>query len=743
MKKVYRTVFSALSAGLLITALSTQAQAQESKDSTQAGTDDALLLIVDDLGVEDLLNMKVTVASKKEERLADAPGSITAYLDRDIEKFGYYTLADLASITPGFSAFKGLNEEAFETRGQYTSGGFANNKHVVLIDGIPVYNARANMAPSDEILPLIGAQRVEFLRGPGSALYGVGAFNGVVNIISKDLEKEGTKIESKFSLGNYDFKKRFMTNIIHKSSEGTAKFSMGYFGKDATRQYLGNGLRQDETSKYNDDKSSIFINTSYKLSESALKGTSLGLIYQRKNHGLGEWWMDQQNQTYQFTSHTWEQIIPYLRYERKLTDKLTLNTYLKGNMSTEKYVGSNGWQAALYWSGAGLSAFNIRVFETEFFGEGKYEFSKKVSAVLGVNYVNKYGSGAPENYVYYVKKDQSTLYNYDDAFSARTSTYRTYSNFGQVQANLDLLKGLNITAGYRMDMGRVLSAKDNSVTNKYDQFSPRIAVVQKVTDGLNLKLMYGAALRAPQIAEVGGNEEAKGILQTKEKNDVANVPNLKAETIKNYEAAVTYSKGKINASGTIFSNTTNDALYRGVTPIVAQPITQNINGQIMASGFELDLTVIPVKNLKVGANFSRAKATMPQVYSGKDTIAGGDSYNVPTDKINGTVTYSCFAPVKFSVSLIARHIQSYRVGGYTPWRGSNPGGTAKDMNTVYGGMNLVDMNTIVEVTKNVSLEFQVRNLFDVEYRTPAFFASRQLNVPGARRSFLFTVAYKF
>lgn len=750
MKKIYLLALS-LSSVLLARA---QEEAVDPAPPAEevAEVSDTLLSVEDEmlleLDLDFLLDMEVTVASKSAEKISDAPASITAYSSDDIEKLGYYTLADLASITPGYSAPKGLNVSQFETRGQYTSGGFDNNKHLILVDGIPVYNARANMASSEEVLPLLGFQRVEFLRGPGSALYGIGAFNGVVNVVSKEREENGTDVEGKISLGNYDAKRRVMFNVVNKSDAGIAKVSAGYYSKNSTFQELGDGSNPDALATYNDYSTSIYLNGSFKLTQSALRGLTTGIIYQKRESGLGEWWMDQQNQTYPFTESQFEQVIPYLRYERELSDKLTVNTYLKKNFSYEKYAGSNGWQAALYWSGAGLSFFKYDVNETEYFGELRYKANDKLNVVGGVNVVSRFGTGAPNSYIYYVLKNQGTLYDYSSDFSKRTSTYNTYSVFGQGQYKVDFLEGLNITAGARLDMGRVNAADGGEVTNKYDQISPRVALVQKLTQHINFKAMYGKALRAPMIKEVGGNEEARSILlndpDPDKIADAVNVPELGAETIDNIEASLLYSNSRVSGSVTGFMNFTNNALYRGQTS-GGQAITQNISGTIEARGIEVEVSGIPLATdnhrVKLTANYSTATVDMPEVTVNADTIAGGRPFNTPTEKFNAIATYSLLAPVKVSFSLIFTHISNYNVGGFSPWRTS--GSDSDDFNGIYGGQSLLDLNIIGEVTENLSLELQVRNITGEEYATPAFFGSRSLNVPGAGRSFLATVGYKF
>jgi outer membrane receptor for ferrienterochelin and colicins len=749
MRKFYKPLIVAC--GLLgATAMYAQDStnvATETEPVTEEPTD------IYEMDLEALMNMdmEVTVASKKAEKISDAPASITAYSDKDIEMYGYYTLADLAGITAGYSAPKGLNVQQFETRGQYTSGGFDNNKHLVLVDGIPVYNARANMASGDEAMPLMGFKRVEFLKGPGSALYGIGAFNGVVNLVSKDREENGTDVQGKISLGNYDAKKRVMFNVVNKSDAGVAKVSAGYYAKDATMQAIGDGTDPDALATYNDYSTSFYMNASFKLTDTKLKGFKTGMIYQKRSSGLGEWWMDQQNQTYQFTESQFEQFIPYIGYERDLTDKLTVNAYIKKNFSTEKYIGSNGWQAALYWGGAGLSAFKFDVNETEYFGEVRYQANEQLSLVGGLNIVSRYGTGAPSSYVYTVLKNQGTLYDYNSDFSKRTSTYNTYSAFGQAQYKVDFLSGLNLTGGLRLDMGRVNAASDGEVTNKYDQLSPRLAVVQKLTDKITTKLMYGKALRAPMIKEVGGNEEAKSILEGSDEADkvadAVNVPVLSPETIDSYEAVVSYNDKRVGVSLTGFINRTENAMYRGQTG-TGQPIVQNIDGTIDAKGVEIEASVVPLVTskhiVKISANYATATVDLPLTTTGStntDTIAGGRPYNTPTQKFNMIGTYTFMNPMKLTLALIYTHTSSYNIGGYSPWRTS--GSDADDFNGKYGGQNLLDLNITGELTKNLGLELQVRNVTNNSYITPAFFGSRKLNVPGAGRSYLATISYKF
>lgn len=709
----------------LLTLVSASAYAQNQDTINQ----DTIIDDLSSLSLQDLYNLEISVASKKEERISDAPGSIIAYSDKDIEAFGYYTLRDLANITSGYSSFRGIGEISFETRGQYASGGFDNNKHLVLIDGIPFSHTRANRANAEEDLPLFFAKRVEFLKGPGSALYGISAFFGVMNIVSKDIEENGTQVESKASLGSYDFKRRVMTNVIHKTDEGVSKFSVGLFTKDASRDLLGNGQSQS----YNlnavnyDDQSSIFLNISHSLTKGILKGGGFGIIYSRKTGGLGDYWLDDQNQTYESNEITWEQLVPYLKYKTDFSKKTALNSYVKMNLSNENgYIG--GYQVVANPSvDVPFSQYNVRVFDYEGLVELVYTHSVATNISGGVNIVSRYNPGAPESYFYGFTADPGLLFSLNESFFPRSSSYNTYSAFTQVQHKVDFLAGLNITAGGRLDIGRVIDIENREVVNKYRQISPRIALVQKITPRINLKGMYGTALRAPLIKEIGLNEEFKSNFPA----EAGSVRAVRAETIQSFEISANYSSDKINLMANYFYNKTNDPIGKVPTGLDGENINGNLNGFISATGFEADLNVLLRNQFRLGANYSFAHA---QQYYHTDSLLG-DVYNVPVSKINGYLTYSNAMPFKYSLTLLQHTVTSYRAGGVTPWGDNN--------NDKMDGFTVFDLNAVAQLTNVLGLELQVRNVLNTEIKTPTFFAANNLSVPFPGRSFMGTVSFKF
>lgn len=99
----------------------------------------------------------------------------------DIQRWQSKDLNDVMRRLPGvdISQSGGMGKSS----SLYVRG--TESRHVlVLIDGVPM--ARAGISNAIDIgqLPVSLVQRIEYIRGPRSAVYGSGAIGGVVNIIT-------------------------------------------------------------------------------------------------------------------------------------------------------------------------------------------------------------------------------------------------------------------------------------------------------------------------------------------------------------------------------------------------------------------------------------------------------------------------------------------------------------------------------------------------------------------------------
>jgi outer membrane receptor protein involved in Fe transport len=139
----------------------------------------------------------VTVATRYAQTVAQAPNIVTVLTDREIRTRGYRTLSDLLRSMPGIYV-----TTAQESRGLAWFRGVAspdNNKFLLLIDGVPLYDGVYTHAWIDSYVPLVDVKQVEVIKGPGSAVYGTNAFAGVVNIVTyraADLQGGFARIEA-------------------------------------------------------------------------------------------------------------------------------------------------------------------------------------------------------------------------------------------------------------------------------------------------------------------------------------------------------------------------------------------------------------------------------------------------------------------------------------------------------------------------------------------------------------------
>ncbi len=137
-----------------------------------------------DISLEELLKVKVTSVSKKEEKLNDAAAAIFVLSNDDLHRSGATTVADALRLVPGLQvASIDSGNTAVSARGFNSQ--FAN-KLLVMIDGRTVYSPLFSGVYWDaQQVFLEDVDRIEVIRGPGATVWGANAVNGVINILSK------------------------------------------------------------------------------------------------------------------------------------------------------------------------------------------------------------------------------------------------------------------------------------------------------------------------------------------------------------------------------------------------------------------------------------------------------------------------------------------------------------------------------------------------------------------------------
>ncbi len=136
----------------------------------------------------DLLAEEVQTAATYSQRAGQAAASVSVVTSDEIERAGYRSVAQALGHVRGFTLSDDRNYVYAGVRGLSRPSDY-NNRIAILVDGVPIRDTYAGSAPIDYGLgvPMTAIERIEVVRGPGSALYGTGAMFAVVNVITKDV----------------------------------------------------------------------------------------------------------------------------------------------------------------------------------------------------------------------------------------------------------------------------------------------------------------------------------------------------------------------------------------------------------------------------------------------------------------------------------------------------------------------------------------------------------------------------
>lgn len=135
--------------------------------------------------LEELLTLEVTSVSKKTERMSQAAAAVFVITQDDIRRTGAANIPDALRMVPGVNVAR-LDANKWGVSVRNFNDRFAG-KLLVLIDGRSVYTPLfSGVYWEFHDIPTEDIDRIEVIRGPGAALWGANAVNGVINIITKN-----------------------------------------------------------------------------------------------------------------------------------------------------------------------------------------------------------------------------------------------------------------------------------------------------------------------------------------------------------------------------------------------------------------------------------------------------------------------------------------------------------------------------------------------------------------------------
>lgn len=157
------------------------AQVTQSNVRTASDSED-----LTDLSLEDLMKVVVVSASKFPQSSTQAPSAVQVLSAEDIRLNGWRTLAEALHSLPGLYASSDRAYGFLGARGFMVPGDY-NMRFLLLLDGQPLNDnlyGQANLGHEFQIdMSLI--DRIEYVPGPGSSIYGSNAMFGVVNVLTR------------------------------------------------------------------------------------------------------------------------------------------------------------------------------------------------------------------------------------------------------------------------------------------------------------------------------------------------------------------------------------------------------------------------------------------------------------------------------------------------------------------------------------------------------------------------------
>ncbi|MFQ3575058.1 MAG: TonB-dependent receptor plug domain-containing protein [Cytophagales bacterium] len=230
-------------------------------DTITVSGDSVLSIEKFEYSLEDLMSMKVYTASRKDETLFNTPISSCLITENEIHQHGFLTIPEALRLCPALMVREISNgnfdvciRDAGYGLPRYQTS-MTSKSLLLMIDNRIVFSYfEGGVFWPNLPIELNDVEKIEVAYGPNAALYGPNAVNGVINIITKKLNKEQeTKCYSTFHLGS-------------NTDMGTVHFSQKINQNLSIEFGLSSQRRNRYEATFYDDSKDIFVNSVAELS---------------------------------------------------------------------------------------------------------------------------------------------------------------------------------------------------------------------------------------------------------------------------------------------------------------------------------------------------------------------------------------------------------------------------------------------------------------------------------------------
>ncbi len=639
-----------------------------------------------EMSLEDLMKIEVDTvygASKYQQKVTEAPASVSIVTSDEIQKYGYRTLAEVLRSVRGFYVSNDRNYSYVGVRGFARPGDY-NSRILLLVDGHRLNDAIYDGALIGTEFPIDIdlIERVEIIRGPSSSLYGTSAFFGVVNVVTKrgkDLNAPvvSTEIGSHGSYkGRVSYGERFKNGLemLFSSSYFNSHGPSRLFFKEFDSPSTNNGIAQDVDS---DQSKSFFTNLSfgdfrfqgvYGTREKGIPTGSFGTVFNDPRTRTTDAWgyLDLQ---YEHTFvHQWE-LMARLSYDHYSYDGTYIYDY--AGTGAPPFVENMDLGRAQWWG------FEVNMSKT-------YQEKHRITV----------GSEIRDN----VQQDQS---NFDlQPFLQYLDDRRASKNWAvYFQDEFKIRKDLILNAGLRYD--------------RYDTFggqlNPRLALIYNPLKKTTVKLLFGRAFRAPNFYE----------LFYESSPDTKGNPFLKPETISTTELVLEqYLNKNFRFAASGFYNRIGGLINQETDPVDGLIQYRNLD-RVHAKGLEFELEGRWSNGLqgRVGYTLQNSESQREG-----ETLSNSPKHLGKANLIVPLVSKKLFAGIEGQYASRRRSVQGSDIGGF-----------------FVTNVNLLSQ----KLAKGFDVSLGVYNVFDKRYADPGAEEHIQQAIEQDGRNFRLKLTYRF
>lgn len=401
----------------------------------------------------------VVTASRRAQFLEDAPISMATMNAREVAS-RVVLRADEA-----FRTMSGVTmiEDQINIRGSSGYSRGVGSRVLLLVDGIPMLTGDTGEI-NWETIPAHQIERVEVVKGAGSALYGSSALGGVINIITKEIDRD-TRVLVRSMAGLYDAFPHEEWNWSDRRRR-TSSVSATVSGRPGDLGFLIS-LQQamDESYRQNDELHRYGTFGKLMWQPDGQAGLGVSWNYVRRLNGSFFWWKSLQ-----------EPAVPPDDQQQRWTESD------RGNLSVEYRSPTQ--------DGSGF------IVRGQYFGN---DWADRIGTVVGNR--SRSDQFTLEGQWTKVIGERTILIGGISGHvdRVRSNIFGTHPGFGLaafIQSEYRMSEQAVASAGIRWDRQKV------SVLDAADQVDPRLALTYRPTPATTLRASLGTGFRYPSIGEL-------------------------------------------------------------------------------------------------------------------------------------------------------------------------------------------------------------------------------------------------